>query len=174
MLYRHALRSFVLGSLLAAGIRYDDEALFVGCILHDLGLTSTYRNPVRPFEEVSADAATELTERHGWALRRREVVHRAIVVHMALEVSDSETAEAQVLAAGVSADVTGRRLDELDPDVLRQVFTALPRTDFATTFPQLLDDEASTKPGGSADVLLRHGLLERIATAQHHRFAAFE
>ena len=67
VLYAHAARSFVFAALLAdrEGVRLDEEALYVGCILHDLGLTDTYRHPTTPFEYVSADIARELTAEQG-------------------------------------------------------------------------------------------------------------
>jgi hypothetical protein len=39
MLYGHALRSYFYAALLAArdGMRYDEELLYVGCVLHDIG-----------------------------------------------------------------------------------------------------------------------------------------
>jgi hypothetical protein len=71
----------VLG--IADGMRYDEEALYVGCVLHDIGLTPRFDDPVRPFEHVSADTCAELVERHSWALPRRYRLHRAVVLHMA-------------------------------------------------------------------------------------------
>jgi hypothetical protein len=64
-------------------MRYDEEALYVGCVLHDIGLTPRFDDPVRPFEHVSADTCAELVERHSWALPRRYRLHRAVVLHMA-------------------------------------------------------------------------------------------
>src|SRR5262249_1713330 len=41
----HVVRTFVFGSLVgkAQGLRYDDELVFLGAVLHDLGLTAAFR-----------------------------------------------------------------------------------------------------------------------------------
>jgi hypothetical protein len=83
MLYGHALRSYFFAALLAArdGMDYDQELLYVGCVLHDIGLTPRFADPIRAFEHVSADTCAELVERHGWAQPRRYRLHRAVVLH---------------------------------------------------------------------------------------------
>jgi hypothetical protein len=75
-LYAHSLRSYVFASLIASrdGLQVDREALYVGCVLHDLGLTPAYEHPSRPLEQVSAVAAQALTARHGWEVARRAPV----------------------------------------------------------------------------------------------------
>jgi hypothetical protein len=102
MLYAHALRSYFFACLLgsADGLRFDEELLYVGCVLHDVGLTPAYDEPVRSFEYVGADVAAELAERHGWALDRRHTLHRSIVLHMAPSISPTELPEVLLLEAG--------------------------------------------------------------------------
>ena len=67
MLDGHAVRSYVFATLLAArdGIGSDQELLYVGCVLHDIGLTPRFADPVRAFEHVSADTCAQLVERPG-------------------------------------------------------------------------------------------------------------
>jgi len=52
VLYAHALRSYFFAWLLGKrdGLRFDEELLYVGCVLHDIGLTLAYDDPVRSFE----------------------------------------------------------------------------------------------------------------------------
>src|SRR5918994_1602494 len=84
MLYAHALRSYFYAALLAArdGMRYDEELLYVGCVLHDIGLPPRFPAPLGPFDHASADPCAERAEPHDGTLPRRYRLHRAVVLHM--------------------------------------------------------------------------------------------
>jgi hypothetical protein len=166
MLYGHALRSYFFAALLAArdGLRYDEEALYVGCVLHDIGLTPRFADPVRAFELVSADTCAQLVERHGWALPRRYRLHRAVVLHMAPTLPPAEEAEVLLLEAGVACDVTGARSREVSGRAVEELLARYPRVGFKREFTQLLRSEAARKPLTHAALLLQ-GLEERIADA---------
>jgi hypothetical protein len=166
MLYGHALRSYFFAALLAArdGIDYDQELLYVGCVLHDIGLTPRFADPIRPFELVGADACAELVERHGWALGRRYRLHRAVVLHMAPTLPPAEEAEVLLLEAGVACDVTGARSREVSGRAVEELLARYPRAGFKREFTQLLRSEAARKPLSHAALLLQ-GLQERIAGA---------
>ena len=166
MLYAHALRSYFYAALLAArdGLRYDEELLYVGCVLHDVGLTPRFADPLRPFELVSADTCAELVERHGWALPRRYRLHRAVVLHMAPTIPPAEEAEVKLLEAGVACDVTGARSQEVRGRAIDELLARYPRAGFKHDFTQLLRSEAAHKPLTHAALLLQ-GLQERIADA---------
>jgi hypothetical protein len=166
MLYGHALRSYFYAALLAArdGMRYDEELLYVGCVLHDIGLTPRFADPIRPFEHVSADTCAELVECHGWALPRRYRLHRAVVLHMAPTLPPAEEAEVLLLEAGVACDVTGARSQEVNAPAIDELLARYPRAGFKREFTQLLRSEAARKPLTHAALLLQ-GLEERIAEA---------
>jgi hypothetical protein len=166
MLYGHALRSYFYAALLAARDRidYDQELLYVGCVLHDLGLTPRFADPIRPFEHVSADVCAELAERHGWTLPRRYRLHRAVVLHMAPTLPPAEEAEVLLLEAGVACDVTGARSREVSGRAIEELLARYPRVGFKREFTRLLRSEAARKPLTHAALLL-HGLEERIASA---------
>ena len=166
MLYGHALRSYFFAALLAArdGMDYDQELLYVGCVLHDIGLTPRFADPIRPFEHVSGDTCAELAERHGWALPRRYRLHRAVVLHMAPTLPPAEEAEVLLLEAGVACDVTGARSREVNARAIDELLARYPRAGFKREFTQLLRSEAARKPLTHAALLLQ-GLEERIADA---------
>jgi len=167
MLYAHALRSYFFAWLLgsANGLRFDEELLYVGCVLHDIGLTSTYEEPVRSFEFVGADVAAELAERHSWALARRHTLHRSIVLHMAPGISPAELPEVLLLEAGVACDVSGARSAEISRRAMREVVARHSRADFKREFAALLGREARRKPDCSAALLFGRGLGRRIEEA---------
>ena len=166
MLYGHVLRSYFYAALLAArdGMRYDEELLYVGCVLHDIGLTPRFADPIRGFEHVSADTCAELAERHDWVLPRRYRLHRAVVLHMAPTLPPAEEAEVLLLEAGVACDVTGARSREVSGRAIDELLTRYPRAGFKREFSQLLRSEAAHKPQTHAALLLQ-GLEERIADA---------
>ena len=167
MLYAHALRSYFFAALLGRrnGLRFDEELLYVGCVLHDIALTPAHEDPERSFEYVSADVAAELAERHSWELTRRYTLHRSIVLHMALSIMPTELPEVLFLEAGVACDVSGRRVEEISRRALREVVGRYPREDFKREFAALLGSEARRKPNCSAALLFEHGLKERIDEA---------
>ena len=166
MLYGHALRSYFFAALLAArdGIDYDRELLYVGCVLHDIGLTPRFADPIRAFELVSADVCAELAERQGWALPRRYRLHRAVVLHMAPTLPPAEEAEVLLLEAGVACDVTGARSREVSARAIEELLARYPRVGFKRESTRLLRSEAAHKPLSHAALLLQ-GLEERIASA---------
>jgi hypothetical protein len=168
MLYSHALRSYFFAALLAArdGMDYDQELLYVGCVLHDIGLTPRFVDPIRPFEHVSADTCAELAEHHDWALPRRYRLHRAVVLHMAPTLPPAEEAEVLLLEAGVACDVTGARSREVSGRAIEELLARYPRAGFKREFTQLLRSEAARKPLSHAALLLQ-GLEERIADAPY-------
>lgn len=169
VLYAHSARSYVFAALLGARerARFDEEALYVGCLLHDIGLTPGHADPVRAFEHVSADYASDFTSGLAWPHERTANVHRAIVLHMAREISASEAVEVRLLEAGVACDVTGRGWDALDPGAQEAVFQRLPRGPFKSEFSSLMQSEATAKPHCAAADLLDAGLVELIERAPH-------
>jgi len=167
VIYAHSVRSYLFASLLASsdGLEVDHEALYVGCILHDIGLTPPYDEPARPFEEVSAAVAENLMADQGWQDWRRAALGRAIVLHMAAEIGSDELPETHALEAGVALDVTGRRLGELDHSVVANVLRVLPRGPFKRVFTTLMQREADQKPHSATALGTRLGLLGRITAA---------
>ncbi len=159
MLYAHALRSYFFAWLLgnADGLRFDEELLYVGCVLHDIGLTPAHDEPVRSFEFVSADVAAELAERREWALARRHTLHRSIVLHMAPGISPAELPEVLLLEAGVACDVSGARVSDISRRAMQEIVARYSRKDFRRGFAALLGREARRKPDCSAALLFGLG-----------------
>lgn len=169
MLYGHAARSYLYAALLGDrdGMRYDAELLYVGCLLHDLGLTPRLDDPVRPFEQVSADACAELVERHGWDLHRRYLVHRAIVLHMAPQISPAEEHEVLLLETGIACDCSGTRSGDVGRRATEEVLRVHPRNGFKQGFAELMRREAERKPHCHAAMLLAAGFEQRLRDAPY-------
>jgi hypothetical protein len=146
-LANHQLRSYLWASVLgrARGIDVDHESLFVAAALHDLGLTDTFRGG-RCFEAVGGDAAAEFLAAQGWPEERADVVRQAIVLHIEPSVPIERGAVAHVLDLGISLDVSGGRLEEVEPSVRDEVVAAFPRLDFKRRMTEVLRRDADAQP----------------------------
>jgi HD superfamily phosphodiesterase len=67
LLFDHSRRVFLWGSLQGEklGLDYDPELLYVGAMLHDVGLVEGHRSDHERFEIDGANAARTFLERHG-------------------------------------------------------------------------------------------------------------
>src|ERR1700733_11384043 len=66
-LFNHAVRTFLFGSLVgrALGQKFDEEILYLACLLHDLGLTERFEGD-QPFEIQGAQAAKAFLAEHSY------------------------------------------------------------------------------------------------------------
>jgi HD domain len=165
-LSNHAVRTYGWGCLLAEvdGVEFDRELLCVASLLHDLGLTETFKGP-RCFELESAAAAVAFVRERGWDLARSADLGEAIRLHMQSRVVRDDGPEAYLLSEATACDVTGSRYEDLAPELRVRVLSVADREGFRQGFTQLFRQEAGQKPGCMADLYLRQGLAERIASA---------
>lgn len=146
-LANHQLRSYLWAAVLgrARGIEVDHESLFVAAALHDLGLTERYWGDAC-FEVNGGEAAARFLIERGWPADRADVVRRAIVLHIEQSIPIELGAVAHVLDLGVTVDVSGGRLDEIDPEVRSTVLAAYPRLDFKRRMTEVLRRDADAHP----------------------------
>jgi HD superfamily phosphodiesterase len=91
--FDHSVRSYFFGELLAArdGLRpgsdYDSEALFLACVLHDLGVSIKAPGKER-FEVERADLAAALLSEHGCGRTLVDSVWEAIALHSSLGIAE--------------------------------------------------------------------------------------
>src|ERR1700738_1427008 len=81
-LFHHAARTFLFGSLVgrALGQTFDEELLYLACILHDLGLTDRFEGDL-PFEIQGAEVAKHFLEENAYTKERSEIVWDGIAMH---------------------------------------------------------------------------------------------
>jgi len=81
-MFNHCVRTFLWGSLTGRALRkrFDEELLYLGCILHDLGLTDRYQGD-SPFEIQGAEAAGRFLRENGLSESRTEIVWDGIAMH---------------------------------------------------------------------------------------------
>jgi hypothetical protein len=167
-LFNHAARTYGLGVLFARrdGIDLDRELVYVGALLHDLGLTESFDGP-RCFENESALAAMAFVGERGWDLLRQEQLANAIRFHMHPRVVPEDDAAGYLLSEATSCDVRGHRLDELPPDPVADLMSRYPRLGFKEGFIGLFERQARAKPGCLADLYLQRGWADRVRAASY-------
>src|ERR1700721_3200074 len=71
-LLNHLLRTYVFAELLGrrGAMKYDSELLYLGVIMHDLGLSDEFA-AIQRFDLEGADAASRFLLKHGVSKRRR-------------------------------------------------------------------------------------------------------
>lgn len=149
-LFNHCMRAYFWARLLDRDTRpFDDEALFVAILLHDLGLTDRWRLRGQSdscFTVVGARAALDLAERWQWDDARAQRSANAIALHLNVQVGDGHGKEAQMLRAGSGADVAGLGLAQLPDAQIQQVVERFPRLQLKSALMVPLMTEVRERP----------------------------
>ena len=130
--FNHSVRSYLFAELLAArdGLRpgsdYDSEALFLGCVLHDLGVGTAAPGKSR-FEVEGADLAAALLTEHGCGRDVVDGVWEAIALHTSGGIAERRGALCHLVRSGVGADF-GRNADFIDEQTATAIHQPLPAT----------------------------------------------
>jgi hypothetical protein len=163
-LLAHCLRCWLLADLFARRDRidFDEELLYLACVMHDLGLTDAHRaapwEPAGCFAVHGALVSSELLCSRGADAGLAERVGDAIALHMNARVPLDEGAEAHLLHAAAHLDVAGSRAGDLEWGETRSVLSAHPRAGFGVHFGQAMRREASEHPRSRAAVLWKLGM----------------
>ena len=140
----HSERSYQFAAAFAAtdGVGLDDEVLYLGTVLHDVGLSPAAEGSER-FEVRGANLMRTLLLDHGMERRGRERLglHRDARFDRFARHKSPETRYAN---RGIALDVRGSGVEALEPAV-RAVLDRWPRHDFAE-FEAVLADEVRANP----------------------------
>ena len=174
-LVNHCLRTFLWATILGKMEHrtYDEELLFVGSALHDLGLTdvgarlSTAR--AECFAVEGAFAAEAFLAQRGVADKRRELIAEAISLHLNVRVPLKHGVEAHLLHAGAGLDVVGARYSELAASIRDGVVNLHPRIEMKNNLVALMKQQSSARPLSRAAFLCSHGFISMI---HHSAFAS--
>jgi ketosteroid isomerase-like protein len=164
----HSIRSYVFARAHAArrglrpGTDYDDELLFVSCILHDIGL-SEQANGGQRFEVDGADTAAAFLRAHGVEQRRVAIAWDAIALHTSPGIANRKAAEVALTRAGFLIDVLGAGREQLPAGLAEELHAVLPRADLVYALSDAVRVQAMAKPQKAnpltfAGVLMRHHL----------------
>lgn len=155
----HSRRSFQFAAALAAddGAELDDEVLYLGTVLHDIGLSPAAHGDER-FEVRGANLVRELLHAGGMEPDRVANVWDCIAMHASTPLARHKSPETRYANLGIALDVRGGGADRLAPDFVRSVLDAWPRDDFPREFEAVLADEVRAHPG-----TVRMSWLESVA-----------
>lgn len=150
-LFNHCMRSWFWARLLDDGSGpLDEEVLFTGMMLHDLGLTERFGlrgRSMRCFTLPGARMAEELAAKHDWPGARARLMAQAITLHLNVEIESRHGREAELMRAGSGGDVAGLGLDVLHADQIEAVCHKHPRLHMKREIAPVLQAEVDARPG---------------------------
>ncbi|HTQ16142.1 HD domain-containing protein [Mycobacterium sp.] len=148
--FNHSVRSYLFGELLARheGIRpgadYDSEALFLGCVLHDLGAGTAAPGKQR-FEVEGADLAASLLTQHGCERAVVDAVWEAIALHTSFGIVGRRGPLCYLVNGGVGLDF-GRNADFVDEQTAAAIHARYPRLSMARALMDAIVTHAQRSP----------------------------
>lgn len=146
-LFNHVMRTFAFGR--AAGAlqetQYDQEALFLGSMLHDLGLTDEFVAADR-FEIDGADAAADFLSKRGYSDQKIALIWDAIALHTTLGVPQRKQPEIALLQIGAGIDVGAIPRSLITPESVEAILAEFPRLGFKKAFLQAMGAVIRRKP----------------------------
>ncbi|MEU4930688.1 nuclear transport factor 2 family protein [Streptomyces yokosukanensis] len=147
----HSVRSYVFARAhaqnrgLVAGTDYDDELLFLGCVLHDIGLSEEGNGDQR-FEVDGADTAAAFLRERGVEERRIAIVWDAIALHTSEGIASRKDTEVALAQAGIGTDIIGVQRESLPTGLADEVHALLPRLDLGYALSDAIVTQAEAKP----------------------------
>jgi hypothetical protein len=156
--YNHSVRSYLFARELAAangfrvGIDYDDDLVYLSCVLHDLGATD-HANGGQRFEVDGADAAAEFLREHGVEEARVETVWTAIALHTSAGLAHRFGPVAAIAQMGIGADIIGIGKDMLPGGFADRVHDALPRHNLGYELAAVIARQVHDNPAKGGDPL---------------------
>jgi len=154
-LFNHAVRTFLFGSLAgrALGQKFDDEVLYLACILHDLGLTERFEGD-SPFEIQGAEAARHFLEEHAYAKEKIGIVWDGIAMH-ASAIGQYKQPEIALVGEGAGADVIDPDFSKIKKSDVVEIVGAFPRLRFKEAFVKTCADVVRKYPRGGSSSFMR-------------------
>jgi hypothetical protein len=149
-MYHHSVRSYLFARLaaaargLTAGEGYDDELLFLSCILHDVGLTAQ-ADRGRRFEVDGAEAAADLLRANGLQAARAQIVWDAIALHTSAGIAEHRGTEVALTRAGIGMDF-GSDAELVPDEMAERVHDRYPRLDMARCLADAIVGQARGRP----------------------------
>ena len=146
-LFNHVMRTFAFGREAGAmqSAQYDQEALFLESMLHDLGLVENFIGNDR-FEIDGADAAADFLSRQGYSDRKISVIWDAIALHTTLGVPQRKQPEIALLQLGAGIDVGAIPRSLLTPESVEIILAEFPRLGFKKAFLEAMGAVIRRKP----------------------------
>jgi hypothetical protein len=168
-LWHHSQRSYIWAVALAqldGASGYDEELLYIACLLHDAGLPPAVEKRLDScFTLGSVEAADACATRGGWADDRREQLSESITLHANPSVDPERSLEGHLLAAGSTLDgVALRRYWNMDPALVAAVLERHPRLGMKKELRPMLRAHARAAPKARIAFMWRYGSLGTLVS----------
>lgn len=147
----HVIRSYLFARAVASakGMRpdadYDDELVYLSCVLHDLGVTE-YGNGDQRFEVDGADTAAGFLRAHDVAEDRVTTVWQTIALHTSVGLAHRFGPVQAVAQMGISTDIIGVDRELLPTGFADRVHAAWPRHDLGFALGEAIADQIERNP----------------------------
>ncbi|MCU1416742.1 MAG: hypothetical protein JWP32_916 [Schumannella sp.] len=141
----HSIRTHAYAMLHAVRIGvsdFDEELLYVACVLHDIGASDAYDGPQR-FEVEAADAAAELVRAHGRPEQDADQVWQAIALHTSPGIAERRGPVPLLTRIGVRIDFASL---VIPADVRAEVESEHPRLGLDKELGALVAAQALKQP----------------------------
>jgi hypothetical protein len=125
-LFNHAVRSWLFAVRLGQlqGIAHDAEVVAVGSLLHDLGLTNSFRGQKR-FEIEGADAARAFAREQSLDDRRVQLIWDSVALNSTPSIGLYKEAEVALCTAGIGLEF-GFQYDRIPPNEMNSISPHFP------------------------------------------------
>lgn len=161
----HSYRTYFFGRVLADLDRahYDDELVYVACLLHDLRLE--HPTPGRCFAVTGGERAAEFALANGAPPERATAIGAAIAAHITPGVAADLSDPGGFVSAGAAVDVLGARIDAIDPAWSEELLRRHPRHELKRHLVAAFRAEAKAVPKGRTALLLGAGFNQTVRLA---------
>jgi hypothetical protein len=148
--FNHSVRSYLFAELLAqheglrAGTDYDQESVFFGCVLHDLGAGSGAAGQTR-FEVEGADLAAQFLTNRGYSANTVDSVWESIALHTSGGIAERRGPVCYLVRSGIVMDF-GPNTDFLDDGIGTQIHDRYPRLHMERALVDAVVAQAAKSP----------------------------
>ncbi|OBJ52866.1 phosphohydrolase [Mycobacterium sp. 1423905.2] len=147
----HAIRSYLFAREVAAAkglhrdVDYDDELVYLTCLLHDLGATE-HGNGDQRFEVDGADIAARFLRDHDVDQDRVVTVWQGIALHTSVGLAHRFGPVQAVSQMGISTDIVGVDRELLPPGFADRVHALWPRDNLGYALAEVIADQVARNP----------------------------
>jgi hypothetical protein len=155
-LFNHVMRSWLFAAALAeaSATPHDAEVLAVATVLHDLGLASDFRGPLR-FEVEGANAARNFALDMGVDDDRAQLVWDGVALNSTPSLALHKQPEVALCTAGTVIDWSGQGAERLAKDQVAAILEEFPRLQMKQRFTDAVCGIVATRPGTTYDNFAR-------------------
>ncbi|EAT11522.1 hypothetical protein HF888_12620 [Bermanella marisrubri] len=166
VMYAHCQRTWQFAWVVARAfdIHFDEEAFYIACLMHDLGLTEPCCHNVtdKGFHVLGAEESARFLNGRGVERDRVRLVTEAIErhLHLGTNLRNSEP-ESYLLKIGAHMDVIGSFAHYIESKNLASIHKSYPRSGFNQEIVKTIN-ELPHQPNSHAGILRRLGFAKLV------------